>query len=152
MKSTYILIADAHRARCFEQADGDYALVELMSFVSPHIQLNHASGQGNLTGAAGKGHGRTGHAGTQFEPHVEVADKERTQFARELAGYLNTAVNEHRCDKLAVIAPSPMLADITLLLNTAAARSLRRTVAKDFTHYTGSELIQRVKHALTALD
>ena len=33
------------------------------------------AGGGDLTGAAGKGHGRTGHAGTQFEPQTRQRTK-----------------------------------------------------------------------------
>ena len=65
MAKTWILIANAERARCFERHAADHSLTELMDFVHPHSSLNGQAGGGDLTGAAGKGHGRTGHAGTQ---------------------------------------------------------------------------------------
>ncbi len=61
-----------------------------------------------MTGAAGKGHGRTAHAGTQFEPHTEPHAKERAVFSREIADYINDAVAARRCTALVLIATSPI--------------------------------------------
>ncbi len=144
METTYILIADAHRARCFAQDAANHPLVEQADFLFPHSNLTRVAHGSDLTGAAGKGHGRTGHAGTQFEPRTETPDKQRHVFAQQLAEYLNAAVAEHRCHHLALIATSPMLGDIKPLLNVAAAQALRQTVVKDLTHFTGPELAERV--------
>jgi len=152
MEKTYVLIADAHRARCCERQGSGHLLTELADFVFPHTRLNPATDTSDLTGAAGKGHGRTAHAGTQFEPHTEVPDKERSSFAQQLAAYLNAAVAEQRCQALILIATSPMLGDLKPLLTPAATKALRRTVAKDLTHYTGPELSERVSHALELPD
>ena len=148
METTYVLIADAHRARCFEREASSNLLIEQADFVAPQTRITNLPRNTDLSGAAGKGHGRTGHAGTQFEPKTELPDKERSQFARELAQYVNTAVNEHRCDKLVLIATSTVLGDLKPQLNSAATLALSRTIAKDLTHYTGPELAQRVNHAL----
>lgn len=152
METTYVLITDAHRARCFERQRGSHALLELADFVSPHTQLPDKPHVGDLTGAAGKGHGRTAHAGTQFEPHTEVPDKERANFARLLADYLNAAVAAQRCQTLILIATSPMLGNLKPLLNAATTQALQRSVVKNFTHYTGPELVERVNHALELPD
>src|SRR5690348_6440974 len=68
MEKTWVLIANAARAKCFERHGRDHSLTELADFVHPHVPLSKKTGKGDLTGAAGKGHGRTAHAGTQFEP------------------------------------------------------------------------------------
>ena len=152
METTYVLIADAHRARCFARDAANHPLVEKADFIFPHSHLTNLDHGGDLTGAAGKGHGRTGHAGTQFEPHTETPDKQRHLFALQLAEYLNAAVAEHRCHHLALIATSPMLGDIKPLLNAVAAKAVRRTIAKDLTHFTGPELSERVTQALELPD
>ena len=84
MEKTWVLIANAERARCFERHATDHALTELIDFVHPHASLIGKAGGSDLTGAAGKGHGRTGHAGTQFEPRTEAHAKERASFARQI--------------------------------------------------------------------
>ena len=109
MEKTWVLIANAERARCFERHAADHSLTELIDFVHPHASLAGKASGGDLTGAAGKGHGSTGHAGTQFEPHTEAHAKERASFARQLADYINEGVAGQRCNALVLIATSPML-------------------------------------------
>ena len=148
MEKTWILISDAHRARCFERHAPDYSLTELADFVFPQTSMSSEANGGDLTGAAGKGHGRTGHAGKQFEPHTETHAKERSSFARQLAAYLNAAVAEQRYNELVLIASGPMLGEIRPCLSSAAEKVLLKCVASDLTHYTGPELKERVSHAL----
>ena len=148
MEKTWILISDAHRARCFERHAPDYSLTELADFVFPQTSMSSEANGGDLTGAAGKGHGRTGHAGKQFEPHTETHAKERSSFSRQLAAYLNAAVAEQRCNGLVLIASSPMLGEIRPCLSSAAEKVLLKCVTSDLTHYTGPELKERVSHAL----
>lgn len=148
MEKTWILIANGERARCFERHAPDHSLIELTDFVFPRTRLTGVAGGGDLTGAAGKGHGRTGHAGTQFEPHTEARDKARANFAEDLANYLNDAVAAQRCNSLVLIASSPMLGEIKPLLSPAASKALQRSVASDLTQFTGLELKKSVDHAL----
>lgn len=138
MTTAYILIADSHRARCFERETVGGTLVELEDFVSPHGKL------------AREGHGRTAHAGTQFEPATSEAGKERARFAQQIADHLNAAVAEHRARSLILIATSPMLGDIVPRLTKAAALAVSHKIDKDLTHFTGPELTERVKKALDA--
>lgn len=152
MEKTWILIANAERARCFERHATDHSLTELADFVHPLTHLTNATHAGDLTGAAGKGHGRTGHAGTQFEPHTETRAKERGSFARELAAYLNEGVSGRHCNNLVLIASSPMLGELKPCLSSAAANMLQTSVASDLTSYRGAELKERVAHALRLPD
>ena len=148
MEKTWILVANARRARCFERQASGLSLTELADFVHPSPSLVGEAGGGDLTGAAGKGHGRTGHAGTQFEPRTEAHAKERGSFARQLADYLNRGVAEQRCHGLMLIASSAMLGQLRPHLNSATDKMLRRSVASDLTRYQGPELKQRISHAL----
>lgn len=151
MDKTWILIANSERARCFERAP-DHTLTELTDFVFPHASLGGAAGGSDLTGAAGKGHGRTGHAGTQFEPKTQVEEKARDSFARQLADYLNDAVTGKRCSSVVLIASSKMLGEIKSLLNLTASAALKRSIASDLTQFTGLELRKSVDRALELPD
>lgn len=148
MEKTFVLITDAHRARCFERDATSHALTELSDFVHPQTTRSSEASGGDLTGAAGKGHGRTGHAGTQFEPQTEAHAKERAIFAQQLADYLNEAVAAQRCNGLVLIATKPMLGELRPCLSVAADKAVRRCVTSDLTHYQGPELKQRVDQAL----
>lgn len=148
MKKTWVLITDAEHARCFDRDATDHLLSELVDFVHPYVSLEGKAGGGDLTGEAGKGHGRTGHAGTQFEPHSEAHAKERANFARVLADYLNKGVAEHRCHALVLIATSPMLGELRTHLSHETEKIVLASIAKDLTHYNGRELEKRVNNAL----
>ena len=154
MEKTWILVANAERARCFERQAKDHSLTELADFVHPYPQTNtvSATSPGDRSGDAGKGHGRTGHAGTQFELHTEPHAKERGIFARQLADYLNAGVAEQRCSGLVLIASSPMLGELRPLLSGEASKVLRNCVTSDLTRYQGSDLKERVDHALRLPD
>lgn len=151
MDKTWILIADAHRARCFARNPADHSLAELADFVSPQASLAGVADGGDLTGAAGKGHGRTGHAGTQFEPHTERHAKERGSFAHQLADYLNEGVAQARCDALMLITTSPMLGDLKPRLSPATAGVLKHCVTNNLTYYTGPELKARIDRTFTCV-
>src|SRR5665647_2289602 len=148
MEKTWILIANAERARCFERHATDLSLTELADFVHPHRNMVSEVSGDDPTGAAGKGHGRTGHAGTQFEPHTEAHAKERGIFARQLADYINEGVAGQRCNALVLIATSPMLGELRPCLSSASDKVVRNCVASDLTRYQGPELKKRVTDAL----
>ncbi|MBT9508589.1 host attachment protein [Rhodoferax sp.] len=152
MNKALVLISDAHRARCFERRAPDHALTELADFVFAQQHISTAGDASDLTGEAGKGHGRTGHAGTQFEPQTDMRSKEQNQFARQLAKYINETVLARPSDELVLIATSPMLGEIKPHLSTAAHKVLTRCVDSDLTHYTGPELKARVDRAMALPD
>lgn len=140
MRTCWILIANAHRARIFEQHGVTQPLTELNGMVYPNSREAGAD--------SGKGHGRTAHHGTQFEPHTEPDDKDRLVFARQVAASLNEGASEHRYNELILIASSPMLGTLRPLLNPAALALLKRSVSSDLTRYQNTELQQRVAQAL----
>ena len=152
MKKSWIVVANAHRARCFERDDKGGALNELADFIYPQTRINTGPDVADPTGEAGKGHGRTGHSGRQFEPRTETHDKERVSFARTIADYLNDGVAGQRCAGLILIASSQMLGDLRPLLSVAAEKVLRNCVDRDLTVYQGTELKERVDHALELPD
>lgn len=149
MAKTWILVANGHRARFFERDAATAPLGELADFVYPHASLASAPRASDVSGDAGKGHGRTGHGGTQFEPHTAVDAKEHHSFARQLADYVNHGVSEHRCGGLELIASGPMLGEIKPLLSHAATQALHHSVAMDLTSYQGADLRHRVQEALS---
>jgi protein required for attachment to host cells len=151
MDRTWVLIADSHRARLFERLANVHALVELADFVFPSTD---AMGNGQdhcVEGARSKGHGRTGHAGTQFEPHTDRQAQDRRVFSQLLAAHLNEGVASYQCSVLVLIAPGVMLGELRPRLSVRAGQALRQTVVTDFTHYTGRELEDRVDKVLEFL-
>ena len=126
MTRTSALIADSHRGRLFERQARGHTLVELADFVYPN---DSALGGGHQESSLTKGHGATGHAGTQ-SPTAEFGKPSQ------------------QCNALVLIAPSPLLGDLRPRLSVSAGNALRHTVASDLTHFEGRELQQRVDQAL----
>jgi len=148
MQKTWILVTNAHRARCFEADGRGDEIKELADFIYPHVSSGHNAQAAGGVADVGKGHGRSGHAGTQFEPHVEADDKERHSFARQLADYLNSGVASQRCERVAVIATAPMLGELRQSLSSAASKALRGCATGDLTSFQGAELKRRIHEAL----
>lgn len=152
MEKTWVLVANSHRARCFERRPPDNGLTELADFVSPQTDALKPSGKGDRSGDAGKGHGRTGHAGTQFDPQTDEHAKQRAGFARRLAEYVNEGVAAKKCSALVLITSSSMLGEIKPCLSHAATQALRSAVVSDLTRYQGPDLRERISHALSLQD
>lgn len=148
MEKDWVLVANAHRARWFTRERPAAALTEIASFVYPQQRLGPSSKAGDVSGDAGKGHGRTAHAGTQFEPRHDVQVLEHQAFARQPAGYLDDAVHQKRCERVAVVASAPMLGELRSALSQAALNAMTNAVARDLTIYQGQDLQQRVDAAL----
>ena len=49
MEKTWVLIANAQRARCFERHATDHSLTELIDFVHPHASVTGKASGGDLT-------------------------------------------------------------------------------------------------------
>ena len=145
MKPTWILIANASTARCFEKsADGKLSLLE--SFAHPDSRKPGSTlGSGRPGHIEGVGHGL---GSASYQPRVDPKSWEHGKFAQELAAHLNAAVAAHRCERIFVIASNPFLGQIKALLDTQTAKRLAGGIAADLTSYEGRELKSRVDEAL----
>jgi len=148
MTKSLVLVANARRARCFERDGAGSDLAELVSFVHPQERHAGRAAAGDVSGDAGKGHGRTAHSGTQFEPRTSVRMAERQEFARELAKYVNDAVAGRKCDSLVLIATGPMLGELRSCLGNAARKVLKASFPSDLTRLQGRKLSARIDSAL----
>jgi protein required for attachment to host cells len=134
MPNTCILVANAQRARFLQHDCEQGGLVEVAGFIYPAAStVTHASAT---------------QRGAPFEAQTAGPVKAYSRFARQLADYLNKAVDKQRCDGVALIATAPMLGAVRPLLSPRAHAKLRCSVDSDFTRYQGVELQQRVQDAL----
>jgi protein required for attachment to host cells len=148
MQKTHILLANAEHARYFERHPGHHSLTEITDFVHPVSTLPqriHQAHTSHVNEEIGKGHGRTAHAGTQFEPHTERQDKNRHLFAQQLAEFINTEVYQQRCQDWVLLASAPMLGELAPLLSPGAQHVLRKKIAKDLTSFQGAELQRHIE-------
>lgn len=126
---TWIVVADASRARLFERSSTSVPLTELQAFV--HLQ----SRQSNYDTA--DEYGRVFETGKQarhyIEPKVSRVEQEVQLFAQELGRFLNGAVAEHRFDDLVLVAPPAFLGALREHIDDQTQRLVSGTVNKDLT-------------------
>ena len=139
----WVLVANAARARSFVRDADNNAMRELCAFVHPESRMT-----GQELGAERGGKVFKGAASTQFAPHTDPHDKEHTEFARELALYLEEAALAHRYTNLTLIASKSFLGELRAHLGAATQHLVSASVPLDLTAYQGSELEQRVAQAL----
>jgi protein required for attachment to host cells len=145
MDRTWIVVANAARARLCEFDPRDASLSELADFTHPASRQKGSDLATDRPGRAQKGE-----AGlrTSFEPHTELHHKERQQFAHQLAQHLDLAVADGRCPKIALVASNPFLGELKAQLGGPAAKAVVATAATDLTHCALPELAQRVRALL----
>jgi protein required for attachment to host cells len=140
----WVLIANSARARSFVRDEENHAMRELCSFVHPESRQKGVALQADRGGKIQKSAG----ASSQFSPATDPHRKEHTQFARELAQYLEEAALAHRFPEVSLIASKAFLGELRLHLGPATRQLLRFCIASDLTSLEGSELEHRVTQAL----
>ena len=108
MDRTWIVVANAARARLCEYDPRDGSLTEMADFVHAPARQKGSDLASDRPGHAEKGQASVR---TSFEPHTDAHHKERVHFARELAQHLNEAVVQGRCPAVALIASNPFLGE-----------------------------------------
>jgi protein required for attachment to host cells len=146
MKRTWVLVANASKAICFERDEYSSDLRLVSEFEDPLGRSKGSELADDRAGYEPTGHGG---AGSAFEPRTDVRTKQHDTFARRLGDFLNEAVAGHRCDELGIIASNPFLGQLKAHLNPESSKALSRTVPKDLTSYAGDELARRIHEALT---
>jgi protein required for attachment to host cells len=147
MKATWILIANASTARCFEQ-QADRGLTLLDSFAHPDSRKPGSTLGSDRPGhIEGIGHGL---GSASYQPRVDPKSWEHEKFAKELAAHLNAAVAAHKCERLYLIASNPFLGQVKSHLDVQSVKRLAGGIAADLTSYEGRDLKARVDEALAA--
>jgi len=148
MKETWIVLANASRARILDREPDGGRLEELADLVHPQSREKGSGLTSDREGHAQKAHGDPGHSGTAFQPHTEPRQKEHAVFALEVSRYLEDAVTQGRCRGLVLIASDPFLGELKSHLGHAATRVLSATIPRDLTSFAGHDLARRVTEAL----
>jgi len=146
---TWIVVADAARARFIEQAGRNEPLAVL--------EERHHDASRLLSGEiASDGRGRTFDSGGQgrhaMEPPTDPHRHEKAKFAREVAEVLNQAAKAQRFDRLIIACPAHMLGDLRHDLDKAAAGKVVVEVPKDLTRLPLHELPGHFGEHLTVPD
>jgi protein required for attachment to host cells len=138
MPTTWIVTADASRARVLQVADRE-RLVEIEDFVNPEGRLHNreinTDAKGRFAGPDRPG----GHSSDDEERTVEHYNE---LFAKRVADYLEKARNDHRYDQLVLVAAPKLLGQLRKELDKEVEKLVAEELPKDLSWFNARELEQ----------
>lgn len=146
MPTTWIVAADEHRARIFEVEGANAALREIEDFLNPEGRMREQDLNKDAKGRYfGKGERMMGHTA---EPNVSKSQHAQDLFAKQVSAYLEQARNEHRYDKLRLIAFSKFLGLLRKNMSKEAQRLVEDEVDKEISGLEKREIEQYIRTRL----
>ncbi len=161
MPTTWILAANAGRARFFAENGANEPLQELEDMVSPAAQLRTvdtetdtlsptaASGtRHNIGGNEGAGMAHNAKAGAPnklYQPAQTPDQHAADLFAKDVAEYLLKAQQEGRYQQLVLAASPEFLGVLRTKLNQQVQQAIKTEVNKDYTHSSGQQLREQLQ-------
>lgn len=145
MKTHWLVVANAARARVLEQTDTVGLYNAVADLVHPQSRM-----KGEQLGSDRPGHAHAeGHglAGTSYAPRTDPREREHDRFAREVAAAVNDGVAQDRCAGVTLVASDPFLGHLKSHLSDQARKLLLRTIAADYTTLRDDELARRIAAA-----
>lgn len=150
---TWVLVADAARARLFQYDGFGTAIKQLKEWSHPSSRAKNQDFVTDRPGRVMQAH-RGPHAGhgsrSGMEPELPPKRLEHERFARELQGELEQGLDKNAYERLVIIANPEFLG---ALRHVASAQVVKHTVAsldKDYTMMGIVELEQRLAPLLHA--
>lgn len=148
MQTTWIVAANAGRARFFSRAKAAEPLEEIHDMVNTAARLRTGETETDALGqrAASKSRHSVG-APTQpsgYEPHQSPAEHQTEIFAKTVAAFLSHAQKEGRFKRLSLIASPDFLGVLRKLLEPSVASAVKLEINKDYTHFNPRELHERI--------
>jgi protein required for attachment to host cells len=149
MDTTWIVAADAGRARIFSQNDPAQPLHEIEDMVNSGARMRTSeqlSDRLGPTSAAGSSH-NTGGAlpNKQYEPQHTVEERESELFARAICAMLLKGHQEGKYRKLALIAEPKFLGLLRALLDPQLKPLVSQEINKDYTQFSGHQLREQLR-------
>lgn len=144
-KTTWILLANSSRARLFAWDRADSQLQEVSDFIHPQGRQKAGEIDPHLGGHTQRPRGDGASGGAAFEPRTDLRHKERERFARELAGYLDEALESGRFGSLVLIASNPFLGELRAQLAERVDQRVQAVVHSDLSSLGLAELTRRVE-------
>ena len=142
---TWILIANASKALCYERTDDKSKMTLLTEIEDPFGRAKNSELGDDRAGYESMGAGRGSAA---YSPRTDAKTKEHESFARKIAQMLDAGVAAPRCDAVAMFASNPFLGELKSHLGEQTTKVLKAAIATDLTSFDRAEIMKRVDHAL----
>jgi protein required for attachment to host cells len=140
---TWIMAADSSRARIFEIADPEHRLREIEKFSHPEGRANNRELISDADGRFSAKH--VGPGGDSSGQRVTPVEHGTELFSKTLARYLDKARNEHRYDKLYLIAPPEFLGLMRENLSKEVRKLTAEEINKDLSWFDARDIERHVQ-------
>ena len=161
MQTTWIIAANAGRARFFSESDPAKPLQEIEDMVNSAVRLRvletesdkigptAATNSGhNIGGTQGVGfahNGKVGAPNKAYQPAHTPAEQEAEQFAKDISNYLLKAHQEGRFENLVISASPQFLGALRSFMDPHVKALIKNEVNKDYTHSSGQQLREHLQ-------
>lgn len=149
MSATWIVTANAGRARFFAQADAAEPLHEVNGLINSAARLRTNETESDSLGQMAASRSRHG-AGTAgqpngYEPHQSPAEHQTELFARSVADFLLRARHEDCFQRLCIMAAPEFLGVLRKMLDANLQTLVVAEVNRDYTQLDAIELRQKLR-------
>ncbi len=146
-KRTWVMVADAARARLFMSDGHDVQPIEGATFDNPAA---HGFSRDLVSDKPGRTIESVGGARHAQEPKHDPHREAKAAFARRVAEYVEQGARDGKFDHLVVVAPPQMLGDLRGALGQHAMARLAGTAPKDLMKIPTAELKAHIQPILDA--
>ncbi|GAB3546943.1 hypothetical protein GCM10027343_25550 [Noviherbaspirillum agri] len=149
MQATWIVSANASRARFFSQEQSSDALEEINDMVNDAARLRSVDTETDKLGptAASKSRHNVGAATPNklYEPAQTPEAHQAELFARDIAGFLLQGYQEGRFQKLSLVVSPQFLGMLRKLLDPRLESVVTLEINKDYTQFSPQQLLEQVR-------
>jgi protein required for attachment to host cells len=161
MQTTWVIVANAGRARFFSESDPAEPWQEIEDMVNDAVRLRTletesdkisptaATNSGhNIGGTQGVGfahNGKVGAPNKQYQPAHTPAELETEQFAKDISNYLLDAHREGRFKQLVISASPEFLGALRSFLDPHVKSLIKFECNKDYTHSNAQQLREQLR-------
>lgn len=145
---TWILVADASRARLFKYAGFGAALEELAAWQHPKSRARNSELMADRPGRVAQSHAgpHPGHGSRSgMEPDLSARDQEHVHFARELAAELAKGLHSKAYGQLVLVANPEFLGTLRHVSDEQVLKHTIASVDKDYTALPTRDLEDKLK-------
>lgn len=143
--TTWVVVADASRARIFESRRRGKELIERDTLLHPEARLKTgeimSDNEGTVMDRAGEGQRRS-------DPRTDAHTVEADKFARELASFLERKRSVKEFDELIIAASPGFLGSLRQRVTDEVTRCIVETLDKDYSRLPKEEISERLQQTL----
>lgn len=140
MATTWIVAADASRARILQVTDREQRLTEIDDLLNPGARLHERD---LVRDAHPRFHGTSASSPGSDREEPATVDHQVEVFAKTIGDYLDKARTSHRYDRLHLIAPPKFLGQLRKELDKEVQKLVAQEMPKDLSWLNARDIEQK---------